>query len=938
MTTSHEFDPLVDEQPSRYVVGIDLGTTNSAVAYVDTQETPWQVRVLPVPQFVAAGQIESRETLPSFHYQGTPAEGSLRMPWHTEEPAATVGFFARDQGGLAPGRLIASAKSWLCHSGVDRTAELLPWQGAADVDRLSPVEVTSRYLRHMAGAWNAAFVDHPLAEQHVVITLPASFDEVARELTVPAAAAAGLPRVVLIEEPQAAFYAWVYCHANNWEQLVEAGETILICDIGGGTTDFTLIRVRASEREAGKVQFQRVAVGNHLILGGDNLDLALAHHIEQKLGGKGALNSQQWDVLVRTCSREKESMLRADAQPHLSVNLPGSGAKLIGGGIQVEVDRDEVIGLLVEGFSPPAQLDDKPLQRQSGFREFGLPYAPDHGITRYLAAFLKAHGSSADDRQTQPNAAAKPDIVLFNGGFFASPLLRERLLQVVSSWFQNEDPNWQPRVLENDRLDLAVARGAAYYGMVQRGEGVRIAATLARSYYIGVESDPPAAICLVPGEAEAGVEFELADLSLQVTVSEPVEFPLYVSSTRLTDRPGDVVAVDPEQLLSLPPIRTVLRTSRRSERGTVPVRLHARLSEIGTIELWCSEVGSERTWRLQFDIRSATQTDIAAHQSLAEGEGFVDEAKWEASRDLIRDVFAPAGNADPAGLMKRLSRVLEMDKSEWPTSLLRRIWEMLLELEAGRQRSAAHESRWLNLLGYALRPGYGFALDDWRVAETWRTVRGKLCFGNEDQSLILWRRAAGGLSRGQQLAIAEPSLAAVRAFHRRFSGRPSKGNESALNPAEAVEFWRLLGSLELLPVPVKIELGEIIVELLPKKKLEKVRDAMAWTLGRIGQRVPVYGPLNSVVPAEKASAWLHALMLRDSGNPTRFLAAMQLARRSDDRHRDLAESDRRAAAQWIRNGGGSEHLTKLIIDGGGLDQDEQNQVVGETLPRGLRML
>ena len=936
MTEPRKFDPLVDELPSRYVVGIDLGTTNSAVAYVDTHETPWQVHVLPIPQLVAAGEVEARETLPSFHYQATTAEansGALRLPWSEEHPSAAVGFFARDQGTQTPGRLIASAKSWLCHTGVDRTAELLPWQGVADVDRLSPVEVASCYLRHIRDAWNAAFRAEPLAKQQLVITLPASFDEVARELTVRAAAEADLPRVVLVEEPQAAFYAWVYRHSDDWHQRVQPGQKILVCDIGGGTTDLTLIRVRASERQGDRIQFQRVAVGDHLILGGDNLDLALAHHVEHKLVGDGKLQPQQWDVLVRSCRRAKETLLSDDAPQRLTVNLPGSGSKIVGGGLQAVVDRSEVEELLVDGFLPGVRLDEKPLQRRSGFQEFGLPYAPDHGITRYLAAFLNAHR----DRVSGADAA-RPDIVLFNGGFFASTILRQRLVDVLTSWFQTPNETWKPLLLDHDRLDLAVARGAAYYGMVQRGEGVRIAANLARSYYIGVEGDQPTAICLVPGDAEPGCELELAELTLQLTISEPVEFPLFVSSTRLTDISGQVVAIEPEQMLPLPPIRTVLRATRRREKGTVPVKLHARLSEIGTIDLWCSEVGNDRIWRLQFDIRSTTQTDLVAHDSGAESEGFFDESKWHACRDVIGGVFAPQGRDDPVDLIKQLAKTLQTSKRQWPTSLLRRMWEVLMELETGRRRSAPHEVRWVHLLGYALRPGYGFALDDWRVAETWRSVRGKLIHGSAEQSLILWRRVAGGLSRGQQLAIAESSLAAIRALHGRFTGGKRRGHESLLNPNDSIEIWRLLGSLELLSVPAKIELGDIIVELLPKRKLERVRDAMAWALGRVGQRVPVYGPLNTVVPLDKAAEWLQVLMSQDSGRTTDLLAAMQLARRTADRHRDLAESLRQEAASWIGKHGGRDHLVKLAVDGGSLDHEEQSHIFGESLPRGLRIL
>ncbi len=328
----------LEQLPPRYVVGIDLGTTNSAVALVDTEKAGWQVDVFAVPQIVAPGQVESRETLPSFHYQPAAEEfagEALKLPWAKGKDKGkaagghVVGVFARDHGAEVPGRLVASAKSWLCHTGVDRTAQLLPWHGAADVDRLSPIEVSSRYLQHIRRAWDHAHRKHPLAEQDVVLTLPASFDEVARELTIEAARQAGLPRVVLIEEPQAAFYAWIHLHADDWQQRVSPGQKILVCDIGGGTSDFTLIRVRVGEDA--KVRFHRVAVGDHLIIGGDNLDLALAHHLEQRLAGGGKLAPRQFDVLVRRCQMVKESLLGAGAPEKASVAVPGSGAKLIGG-------------------------------------------------------------------------------------------------------------------------------------------------------------------------------------------------------------------------------------------------------------------------------------------------------------------------------------------------------------------------------------------------------------------------------------------------------------------------------------------------------------------------------------------------------------------------------------------------------------------------------
>jgi actin-like ATPase involved in cell morphogenesis len=922
-------DLLAEPLPNRYVVGIDLGTTNSAVCYVDTHERPWRVRVLEIPQLVAPGQVEARDTLPSFHFQ--PVEPESR---------AVVGFMARDHGSATPGRLISSAKSWLCHTGVDRTAELLPWHAAADVERISPVQASSRYLDHIRSAWDQKFRAEPLERQDIVLTLPASFDEIARELTVQAAARAGLPRVVLIEEPQAAFYAWIYKHQANWEQLVAPGQTILVCDIGGGTTDFTLIRVRQSD---GKVQFHRVAVGDHLILGGDNMDLALAKLVEAKLSG--ALQPRQWEVLLRLARQAKEQLLSDDAPEQATITLPGSGSKLIGGALKATVTREVVRQILVEGFMPLVKFDEKPVSRRSGFQEFGLPYAADAAITRHLAAFLTAHraaGEAADDSERE-KLAARPDVLLFNGGVFESAVLRQRLMDSLRSWFGG-GTDYQLVLLDNDRLDLAVARGAAYYGMVRRGEGVKIVASLARTYYVGVEGsgEPgPSALCLVPGSAEPGQEIELAHRQFDLLVSEPVEFPLYTSSIRLTDQPGELVAVDPEQMTALPPIRTALKTKSRKERGTVAVRLHARLTEIGTLELWCREIGcGPREWRLQFDVRSATQTDVAAHETDAEAQGFVDEATAAAMQSVLAAAFGAAGNGDPNRLTSALTEAAGSERQDWPTSLLRRVWEMLMELEAGRRKSPQHEARWLNLLGYSLRPGYGLAVDDWRVAETWKTVQGKLAFSaptSRTESLILWRRIAGGLSQGQQRALAEPLLATVRTLHKRQTSGMGQGADPTFSPHESLEVLRLLGALELLAGDVKIELGNLLLDLLPKKKLEPIRSAIAWALGRAGAREPAYGPLNAVVPLDDVSQWIERLLASESPDAMTQFGLVNLSRRTGDRFRDIDQPLRDRVLSWLQEHGAGDHALKLVRAGGHLDAGEQTRVFGEALPKGLRI-
>lgn len=930
------------ELESRYIVGIDLGTTNSAVCFVDTEADDWSIRCFAVPQLVDAGQVEALETLPSFHYQPTAAESSgetLRLPWGDGDRNWVVGVFARERGTRTPGRLIASAKSWLCHSGVDRTAALLPWQGAEDVDRLSPIQASSRYLQHIREAWDARHQAHPLADQDIVLTLPASFDEVARELTVEAAHRAGLPRVVLIEEPQAAFYAWIDAHHDDWESQVAPGQKILVCDIGGGTSDFTLIRVRRGEGE--NVQFHRVAVGEHLILGGDNLDLALAKHVEQGMGGP--LPPNGWDALVRQCRRVKEEILGDSEQATISFNLPGSGSKLIGGGQRVEVNAQQARDFLLDGFFPTVDLDDKPRREQSGFREFGLPYAPDAAVTRYLAAFLTTHRYAGDDIDdaARPSPAdtvdpARPDIVLFNGGLFASALVQQRVIGALSGWFG--DGSWSPRILANRRLDLAVARGAAYYGTVRRGRGVKIAAGLARSYYIGVAGEQRQAVCLVPGNAEAGQEIALSQRQFDLLVHQPVEFPLYISSTRLVDAPGEVVDVDPDQMKILPPIRTVLRTRGKKQAASIRVELHARLTEIGTMELWCHEVGSDRRWRLQFDVRSAVQTDVSASETAGELEGFLEASTVQRCSEILADTFGAEGQGKPEAVVKRLAAELECQRHQWPMTLLRQIWETLIELESGRRKSAVHEARWLNLLGYALRPGYGLAVDDWRVAETWRLIQGKLAFGTpatRTESWILWRRIAGGLSAGQQRALAEPLLSAVRNLGNRHG---SKGGDFGVSPQQSAEMWRLLGSLELLEARTKVELGTTLVDLVDKKSMKPVQPAIVWAVGRIGSRVPVYGPLNTVVSTELAGKWLRRLLDSRASGDALTLAVMQLARRTEDRYRDIPAELRAETVEWLKTESAPEHLIQLVERGGTLEIEEQNKVFGESLPIGLRIL
>jgi DNA-K related protein len=516
-------------------------------------------------------------------------------------------------------------------------------------------------------------------------------------------------------------------------------------------------------------------------------------------------------------------------------------------------------------------------------------------------------------------------------------------LHHVENWFRTEKaPDWKPIVLENDRLDLAVARGAAYYGMVRRGQGVKITANLARSYYLGVAnaSGGISAVCVIPGNAEPGQEFTLSDISFMLVVSEPVEFPLYVSSIRLTDTPGTAIPVDSEQMTFLPPIRTAIRTRKKEDQGLIPVHVHGKLTEIGTLELWCSEVHGERSWKLQFDIRSSTQTDIIATQAVGNEAGLLDETQWQVAWQELQQTFIVEGTAIPETLPKRLADALQMERHAWPPSLLRRMWEALIDLDAGRKKSAVHEARWLNLLGYCLRPGYGMAVDDWRVTETWRTVSGKLAHSaatSRTESLILWRRIGGGLSSGQQKAVGEPILSQLRTFHKRYTSSGKAGSDN-LSPHEANELMRLLGSLELLPLKMKHELGNMLNELVTKKKLESMRNAMFWTLGRIGARVPLYGPLNTVVPVDVVQRWLiNLISLATTETSTLTFAIAQMARRTQDRYRDISSELREQVVHYLLTQNAPEHTVTLVRNGGELSNDETNAFFGESLPQGLRI-
>ncbi len=954
-----EFDGF-EQALSRYIVGIDLGTTNCAVAFIDTQSlTPTSIENFPIEQWVDFGVSQRRELLPSFLYQPLTEESAAIKAANPTDEARIVGSLARDRGLQLPGRQVSSAKSWLCHDGVDRRSAILPWQNDEGVDRISPVDASAEVLAQIRRMWDRVHGSHPLAEQDIVLTLPASFDQVARQLTIEAAAAAGLKRILPIEEPQAAFYAWLARHADTWEQQVSAGQSILVCDIGGGTTDFTLIRVREAmdtssddgrqtetlhDKNRGKLSLHRVAVGQHLILGGDNIDLTLARLAEQKLTGGGSLPVRSWDALRQACRVAKETLLGTDPPPSTVMHLPGSGSRLIGGGRQVEVTQAEVRECVLDGFFPMCELSSRPDAQKVGFQEFGLPFAKDPAMTKHLAGFLWEHrwdGRDDDQRQRIDDLnAARPDWVLFNGGVMTSSQLRERIVSVIGHWFagtSGQGNDWLPGVLDGERLDLAVARGAAYFGGVRRGTGVEIEAKLACSYYLQTSVDPPQAVCIVPGSAAPGEKFALRKREMELAIGQPVQFPILYSSTRLADRVGASIAIDIEHFAYLPPIRTVIETSGRRRQASLPVYVEVELSQIGTLQMYCHATDSDQRWKLEFDVRGSTQTDHVQPETQSHIAEILDEQTVQIARTVLAQVFSDAGDLRPSRLMQTLAEQLTLSKSAWPPQLLRSMWDALIELQEGRQQSPEHEARWLNLLGYALRPGYGLAADDWRVAQTWRGVYGKLSFASansRNESLILWRRIAGGFTAGQQLTVYQQVAGPLRGVLDPV--RRSKGG-ATLSPQELIELLRLVGSLELLPKSEKSQLGDWLIDLLSVKKWAAARGAALWTIGRLGSRLPVYGPLNCVVDCERVEVWLRKLCSVQLSDTQLALALMLCGRRVHDRYRDIRHEVREMVIARLESQSAPLHWIDLVRDGGQLASDEANQVLGEALPLGLTL-
>jgi molecular chaperone DnaK (HSP70) len=918
-----------------FTVGIDLGTTHTVVAYARAGERA--ARIFELPQLVTGADVEALPLLPSFLYAPAPGEPCADLfdskPW-------VVGAFARRRGQEVPSRLVSSAKSWLCHAAVDRRAAILPWgaatEGESGAPRVSPVEASQRLLAHVRAAWDGAFPEHPLAAQSIVLTVPASFDEAARELTVEAARAAGL-QIRLLEEPLAAFYDFLgQAGTAALARLVlsdRSEASVLVCDVGGGTTDLTLIRAARKSDAGDEVALERVAVGRHLLLGGDNIDLALAHLCEARLvQAPDRLSPARFAELVLGCRAAKERLLGRDAPRTLPIRIAGSGSSLVGKTLATELTREEVEGVVFDGFLPHVERDARPSRGRAGLLAFGLPYEPDPAITRHIASFFARHSE-------RPG----PDALLLNGGLFRAERARERVLEVVNGW-----TGGATELLPHADPDLAVARGAVLYGLSLEGAGPRIGAGSAQGYYVAVErAGARQALCVLPRGAREGERHVTTLRGLTLAVGRPVRFELFARDDS-QDAPGALLPLEPERFLPLPPVTATFEEKGPSGASEIGVALEGELSAIGTVDLGCIELEppsgrAPRRFRLAFDLRADAARAEAASGSperpvpsrsapvpsgraprIAQAEEALDRVFGKSRSDV-----KPRETRD---LLRELERKL-CERKTWTLETCRALFDPLLANATSRRRSEDHERVFWMLAGYCLRPGFGHSGDPERVRKLGALFDPVLFFPqqarNYQQFWIAWRRVAAGLDEAHQTQIrdtVDPFLASADAKLK----KPKN-----LRPLAPEEMLELAAWLERVPVTRRAELGRWLLE-----KTWTSKDPRLWAaLGRLGARVPAYASVHHVVPPLVVEKWLdHLLRERWEDVTSGARAAFELARVTGDRARDLEPALRVEVARRLERAQAPREWAERVREFVPEDAEERQARFGEELPVGLRLV
>ncbi|WP_199435788.1 Hsp70 family protein [Vibrio owensii] len=930
----------------RFLVGIDLGTTNTVVAYCEITDNLEQseVSLFDIDQLIGPGEVVRKPLLPSFRYHpavGQISPSDLTLPWENEPVSGDisnviVGEWARELGAKVEGRQVSSAKSWLSHQAVDRSSDILPWAGAQDVDKVSPVIASASYLNHIRQAWNYRHPSNKLEDQDVVVTVPASFDETARKLTLEAAQLAGLKKIVLLEEPQAVCYDWYARHQQTAADELKELPLILVCDVGGGTTDLSLIEASFSSQD--ELALDRIGVGEHLMLGGDNLDLALAHLAESRFNQSKKLTAASLTKLIQQTRKAKESLLSASAPEEVKITMLGSGSKLLGGTKSIGLSKQEVHQIALDGFFPLSDFSEVPDKRRSAVVEFGLPYVADPAVSKHVAEFLTQHQQVAraalgieDDKQN-----AIPVGLLLNGGVFNSELVTERVTTLLSDW-----RGAPVTVLDNPHPDWSVALGAVAFGKARRGAQLKIGGGAARSYFLHLQEKNKMgkALCLLAKGTEEGHEIRLSGRRFSLTLGEPVRFNLLTSThDTLTNNTaiqnGVMVDVDPDLFAPLPPYITTLEGEgaelQANQKERVEVQLACQLTEVGTLKMECvSAEDDSKRWELEFEVRNK-QTDDSEQVKL--------HPKLNECKELIARLYSGNKKSAESKEIKTLAKDLEKKlgkRDEWDFTTLRQLFDTFAQGRKRRRRSEQHEKNWLRLAGFALRPGFGDPTDSWRIEQVWGLYQQNIQFKNHQgwtDWWVFWRRIAGGLSQEQQETI----LADIAKYlHPGAMKNPQSAKAAQDMGYESMV--RLSASLEHLEVEDKVLLATwFLSKAINHNQFEQ---AHWWAMGRLASRTPLYGSQHNVIPREQAEQWLPKLLEQNwQKEPMIAFAAVMICRKTGDRLFDISDDYREQVLAKLKQSKVPESWVSLVEEVKELSESESKRIFGDALPSGLTLV
>ncbi|CAH0531921.1 Chaperone protein HscA [Allocatenococcus thiocycli] len=934
----------------RFLVGIDLGTTNTVVAYCEITDNLEQseVSLFDIDQLIGPGEVVRKPLLPSFRYhpaQGQISPSDLTLPWENQPVSGDiknviVGEWARELGAKVEGRQVSSAKSWLSHQAVDRSSDILPWAGAQDVDKVSPVIASASYLNHIRQAWNYRHPSNKLEDQDVVVTVPASFDETARKLTLEAADLAGLKKIVLLEEPQAVCYDWYARHQQTAADELKDLPLILVCDVGGGTTDLSLIeaKFKQSNDSESELALDRIGVGEHLMLGGDNLDLALAHLAESRFNQNKKLTAASLTKLIQQTRKAKENLLSSNAPEEVKITMLGSGSKLLGGTKSIALSKQEVHQIALDGFFPLSEFNEVPDKRRSAVVEFGLPYVADPAVSKHVAEFLTQHQQVSrsalgieDEKQN-----AIPVGLLLNGGVFNSDLVTERVTTLLSDW-----RGAPVTVLDNPHPDWSVALGAVAFGKARRGAQLKIGGGAARSYFLHLQEKNKMgkALCLLAKGTEEGHEIRLSGRRFSLTLGEPVRFNLLTSThDTLTNNTaiqnGVMVDVDPDLFVPLPPYITTLEGEgaelHANQKERVEVQLACQLTEVGTLKMECvSAEDDTKRWALEFEVRNKQaddNEDVQLHPKLNE------------CKELVARLYSGNKKSADSKEIKTLAKDLEKKlgkRDEWDFTTLRQLFDAFAQGRKRRRRSEQHEKNWLRLAGFALRPGFGDPTDSWRIEQIWGLYQQNIQFKNHQgwtDWWVFWRRIAGGLNQEQQETI----LADIAKYlHPGAMKNPQSAKAAQDMGYESMV--RLSASLENLEVEDKVLLATWFLSKAINHN--QFQQAHWWAMGRLASRTPLYGSQHSVIPREQAEQWLPKLLEQNwQKEPMIAFAAVMICRKTGDRLFDISDDYREKVLAKLKQSKVPESWVSLVEEVKELSDSESKRVFGDALPSGLTLV